>query len=137
MNVLLDGLLEIIEFAGEGDSAENFDLSIVVDEDVVRVDVTNLLLDLFELVAGADDVVQQVPHFGFQEVAFQALAIIDFAVQHEGEIVECELAKQMGTLTSPLEPHMPAFSKLCLLGIRRISCDSVSSMRSMLCFQVW
>jgi hypothetical protein len=65
-------------FVGEGAGADEFDLSVIVDEDVGRVDISDFEFDSFELVGSADHVVEEVPHFSFEEELAESESVFDF-----------------------------------------------------------
>jgi hypothetical protein len=58
----------IILFAREGTSADDLDLSALIDQDVGRVYVTDLPPQVLKLLSRPHDIVQQVPHLRLQEV---------------------------------------------------------------------
>lgn len=66
-------------------------MSVLVDQDVVGVDVSNLFLQQLKLVACPNQVVQHVPHLGLVEVLVEIVAVFDFAAEHELELGEDDL----------------------------------------------
>lgn len=62
---------------------------------------------------------------------------MDFGLEYEFVIVECELGKMGSTLAMPLEPQSPTASKACLIGRRITSLLSESSIWFMDLSQVW
>lgn len=78
-------------FAWEGDSADDLDLSALVDQDVAGVHVADLLLEVLELAACSHDVVEQVPDLGLEEVLSQPLTVGHLGLQHKLIVVIGEL----------------------------------------------
>ena len=57
--------LIVIDLARERHSADNLDLSALIDEDIGGMHVADLLFQVFEFTASSDDIVQQVPYLSF------------------------------------------------------------------------
>lgn len=68
-------VLVVVGFAGQGDGADDFDLSAFVDEDVLGVDVADFLAEMLELAASSDDVVEEIPDLGLEEVLFESITV--------------------------------------------------------------
>jgi hypothetical protein len=66
----------IILLAREGTSADDLDLSALIDKDVGRVHVTDLSLQVLKLLPRTDDIVQQVPHLRLQKVLLQLRTVL-------------------------------------------------------------
>jgi len=69
--------LVVIELEGHGDSANDLDLSALVDEDVVGVHAAYLFLQVLEFTARTNDIVEQVPDLSFQKIFSEALPVGD------------------------------------------------------------
>lgn len=74
------------------------------------MDVSDLGVVLFELGAGADHVVEQVPELGLEEEAVDLPAVVDLYLEDVGVVVVGELRGAKGTRTRPLEPQRPVDS---------------------------
>lgn len=85
---VFDEIVVVGGLVGERGSADDFDLSALVDEDVLRVHVAYLFLEVLELAARTHDVVQQIPHFGLEEVLLEFVAVHHFGPQHKLIVVE-------------------------------------------------
>lgn len=97
---ILHDFIEVGVLAGEAAGADEFDESVVVDEDVGGVDVADLGVVLLELGAGADERVEQVPQFGLHEVAPDVAAVVDLHLEDVGEVL-------VGQLHRPARPAHP------------------------------
>lgn len=75
MSWILLQFLEVVEFVGKRTGRYYFDLAVIVDEDVVRVDIAYLSPHLLELIPCPDQVVKQIPHLSFEEVTIYVLTI--------------------------------------------------------------
>ena len=84
-------MLVVVNLSREGASTDDFYLSALVDEDVVGVDVTDLALEVLELVARPHHVVEQIPQLGLQKVLAQVEPVLDFGLQHELVVLVLEL----------------------------------------------
>jgi hypothetical protein len=102
--------IEVGFLAREAAGADEFDESVVVDEDVGGVDVADLEAVLLELGAAADETVEQVPQLGLEEEARQFAAVVDLGLEDVGVVVVGELRVRRGTRTSPVEPQSPVDS---------------------------
>lgn len=61
---MLEDIVVVAEFTGKGDGTDNLDLPAFVDENVLGVNVTDLFLEVLELAACPNDVVEEIPDFG-------------------------------------------------------------------------
>ena len=113
--------LKVVELPRQRNRTDDLNLPALVDKDVPRVDVADLLLQQLELIPRPHDVVQQVPHLGLQEVLPQLVPVQDLGLQHELVVIEAQLHGLEGTLTMPLDPQRPTDSKECLRGKRMTS----------------
>ena len=78
--------------------------------------VTYFLFKMLEFTTCADDVIEEIPNFCFEEVFFEALSVGYFCFEYEFVVVVADLGGIWDTLVMPLEPHMPTDSKLYLRG---------------------
>jgi|JI6StandDraft_1071083.scaffolds.fasta_scaffold41178_4 hypothetical protein len=68
---MFEDIVVVADFTREGDGTDNFDLPAFVDENVLGVNVTDLFFEVLELAACPNDVVEEIPDFGLQEIFFQ------------------------------------------------------------------
>lgn len=104
---VLNNFIEVGLFSGEAASADKFDKSIIIDEYVAWMHVSDLSMVLFELGASADHVVQQVPEFSLQEEAVYLPAVFNLHLENVRIVVVGQLHEGKCTRTSPLEPQRP------------------------------
>lgn len=74
-------------------------MAVVVDDNVVRVNISYFLIHVFKFVACSYDVVEQVPHFCFNKVSIKSFPVLDFAVEDIGEIFIGQLNYKILTCT--------------------------------------
>ena len=127
----LEKSIIVVLFARKRASADDLDLSTLIDEDIGGVDVTDLSLEVLELLPRPHDVVQKIPDLSFQEVLLQLRTILYLRLKHELVIVEAQLPQREHTRTSPPDPQRPTGSKACLIGRKRTSLVYESSICSM------
>ena len=70
----------ITELKGHRDSTDDLNLSAFVDEYVAGVHVTYFSLQMLKFIPSANNIVQQVPYFSFQEIFTQTLPVGDFSL---------------------------------------------------------
>ena len=78
-----DDFIEIALFVRQGTGTDHFDLPFLVDENIRGVNVSDLSFDALELVACSDHIVEQVPHFCFEEVLVEPETVLDFVFEDE------------------------------------------------------
>jgi hypothetical protein len=125
---VFDQFVEVSLLAGKAAGADELDESIVVDEDVEGVHISNFKVVFLKLRPCAHHAVEQVPQLSLQEEAADLAAVVDLHLEDVGVVVVGELHGEGVTLTSPVEPHRPVDSKTVLLGSRSTSLVMVSSI---------
>ena len=107
---ILNNLIEVGLLPREAASADQFNKSIVIDEYVAGMHISNLGMVLLELRASTDHIVQQIPQFSLQEEAIDLPPVLDLDLEDVGVVIVGELCESKGTRTSPLEPQRPVDS---------------------------
>lgn len=69
-NGMLDEVIVVGDFSREGGSADNFDLSALIDKNILGVNVSYFLFKMFEFAASSYHVIEQIPDLSLEEVFF-------------------------------------------------------------------
>jgi hypothetical protein len=72
--------------------------------------VTDLAASSLEFRTRTHQIVQQVPELGLQEEAVEFLTVQQFGLEDVGVVLVFQLSGEEGTVTRPLEPHIPVDS---------------------------
>lgn len=78
---ILNNLIEVGLLSWEATSADKFDQSIVIDEYVAGMHISDLSMVFFELRASSNHVVEQVPEFSLQEETIYLSAVLDLHLE--------------------------------------------------------
>lgn len=85
---ILDQFVEVGFLSWEAASADQLDQSIVVDEDIAGVNISDLAVILLELRSGSDHGVEQIPQLSFEEVPVDLPPVLDLHLEDVGIVVE-------------------------------------------------
>jgi hypothetical protein len=111
MSLLTDHLREASSLTRDRVDVSHFNLSLVIDEDVVRIDISETTTVGLEVVLGSNERVKQVPKFGLLEVGLLDCSFLDF-VGEDYWIVRVEvLGRERGTMAVPvlLQSSLPCW----------------------------
>lgn len=111
MSLLADHLGEASSLSRDRVNVSNFHLSLVIDEDVVGVNVSEAAAVGLEVVLGSNEGVEQVPEFGLLEVGLLDCSFLDF-VGEDYWIVRVEvLSGERNTMAVPvlLQSSLPCW----------------------------
>ena len=85
--MVLDHRLEIVKLSRCRTCGYDFDLSIVVNEDIIGMQIAYFFLYSFELVSGSDHIVKEVPDLSFLKKAVEFESILYFALEHIWKVI--------------------------------------------------
>jgi len=90
------------------------------------MDAPYLFLQMLELAACPNNIIEEVPNLRLKEILSQALSIGDLGPQDKLVVVVAQLSKKERTFAIPELPHMPTASKEYLSGSSKTYLLSVS-----------
>lgn len=83
--------MKVVGLLGKGTGANDFDLAIFIDDDVMGVKVSDFFIDFFELIGCPDHVVEEVPHFRLGEKALHFFSIFNFGLKNIRKVLIFDL----------------------------------------------
>lgn len=107
----------------------DFDLSLLIDEDIVGSDITDLSVDRVEVSGAADQAVEQVPQLLLLKVLVHVDSVLDFLLKKIRIVLVEDLYLICVTLTEPTLPQNPLGVNSCLTGIKSASLSSKALSR--------
>lgn len=104
--VFIEGLDVVGGLRGEGKQIGCLDLALFIDEDVLGANVAHFAAQLLEVMGGRNEGVEQVPDFGFIEVAVNLPPVLELVGQHVRVVIEVDLYYGGSTFMVPDEPQI-------------------------------
>lgn len=83
---ILSHYLEIIKLAWHWAGRYYFDLAVIINEDIVRMYVSNFFFDSWEFMSSSNHVIEQVPNLCFFKIFIDLISIFDFSFQYVREV---------------------------------------------------
>lgn len=91
MRTICNHFIEVRFLAWPRIYRDDLSLSILIDNNVGWLHVTNLAVVLFVLFASTNNVVQEIPHFSFEEGLVDLCPVLYFTLQEEQILFEHKL----------------------------------------------